>query len=570
MSCSSGIRRNSFFAAVFVFMGLGFQVDSAPAQNYVLHSLLSTNQHPGAAGFPPSINNSGKVAHVRRTDNPFVVEQVIFIHDGISETAFFNLTDAGFFTNCPVVLNDNGAVGVLAGSLSGACPDNTGECLIRINPDQSVTVLATANTFGGDGDLGSVNSCPSMNNSGQIAALVGKLDGTPAVVRIDDSGITQIAEQTAEIINFSWPSINNSGVVAFTALDLSGGCSPSNVCVFSGTGGLLTREGVQPASGGSGFAPFINNNGLTVAGIGFPALIYTAQGGVVNTLVVGNEDPVFTSLSNQPSQNDLGQFVFVSAFCCPGDFGMFTGNDPSQDTVFRSNQILFGGTPSDFRTALHYINNLGQITFVLTVTGLRDGNPISHIIRADPIDLDFDGDGIPNHKDNCVNAYNPGQEDNDKNKQGDKQGDACDPDDDNDGVPDVSDNCPLVANPGQENADGDGLGNACDSDFNFDLDIKAITAPEFASIVRGPIRVGLSVQNNGVVDIPASATIVGVQNGSEVYHETKNVAAPLGGQKTTVFPSFTASNSGGITWTATLTDGNADTDTAMAVTTVLP
>lgn len=36
-------------------------------------------------------------------------------------------------------------------------------------------------------------------------------------------------------------------------------------------------------------------------------------------------------------------------------------------------------------------------------------------------------------------------------------------DTDGDGVPDASDNCPAVANADQANADGDSLGDACDT-----------------------------------------------------------------------------------------------------------
>lgn len=39
-------------------------------------------------------------------------------------------------------------------------------------------------------------------------------------------------------------------------------------------------------------------------------------------------------------------------------------------------------------------------------------------------------------------------------------------DSDNDGIPDDVDNCPLVHNPEQRDLDGDGLGDACDQDFN--------------------------------------------------------------------------------------------------------
>ena len=56
--------------------------------------------------------------------------------------------------------------------------------------------------------------------------------------------------------------------------------------------------------------------------------------------------------------------------------------------------------------------------------------------------IDTDGDAVPDADDNCPNDYNPGQEDNEP----DGQGDVCDPDDDNDGQPDNADNCPLIHN----------------------------------------------------------------------------------------------------------------------------
>jgi hypothetical protein len=220
-----------------------------------------------------------------------------------------------------------------------------------------------------------------MNNSGQVAVLVSTTeDGTPVIVRIDDSGITEIAVQTTEFIISSGPSINNSGRVAFSALT----CPEPTSCtssVFSGTGGSLTEEGARPAGGG-GSVPFINNNGL-VLDSGFLPLIYTAQGGVVNTLIFGDEDPLFCGLGQQPSHNDFGEFVFGSAACGASDFGLFTGNDPSQHTVVRKNANVFGGMAGGISTALHHTNNLGQIVFLLTVL---DGNqnPTIHIVLAEP------------------------------------------------------------------------------------------------------------------------------------------------------------------------------------------
>lgn len=51
------------------------------------------------------------------------------------------------------------------------------------------------------------------------------------------------------------------------------------------------------------------------------------------------------------------------------------------------------------------------------------------------IPCDDDCDGVFNEVDNCIDAFNPGQE----NCDGDEFGDVCDEDDDNDGVLDVND-----------------------------------------------------------------------------------------------------------------------------------
>ena len=98
----------------------------------------------------------------------------------------------------------------------------------------------------------------------------------------------------------------------------------------------------------------------------------------------------------------------------------------------------------------------------------RDGD-------GDLCDPDIDGDGVNNDVDNCVYTPNPGQRDLDE----DDVGDVCVNDRDNDGVFNEEDNCPLVYNPPdlitlrQRDLDGDGLGDLCDPDLDGDSALNA-------------------------------------------------------------------------------------------------
>ena len=99
---------------------------------------------------------------------------------------------------------------------------------------------------------------------------------------------------------------------------------------------------------------------------------------------------------------------------------------------------------------------------------------------------DTDSDSIPNFFDNCIDAFNPNQEDWNNNGIGDacedSDGDGVvDADDDcwtdtgypwvdadGDNVEDYCDNCPIVWNPNQHNMDGDEFGDICDEDIDGD------------------------------------------------------------------------------------------------------
>ena len=108
--------------------------------------------------------------------------------------------------------------------------------------------------------------------------------------------------------------------------------------------------------------------------------------------------------------------------------------------------------------------NITSTGYPNTTTNEICGVTDSFSIFAILLPLDQDGDGIADAEDNCPAVPNANQ----ANLDGDGMGDACDSDIDGDGVDDTADNCPLVANANQADLDGDGIGDACDGDIDGD------------------------------------------------------------------------------------------------------
>jgi len=105
-----------------------------------------------------------------------------------------------------------------------------------------------------------------------------------------------------------------------------------------------------------------------------------------------------------------------------------------------------------------------------------------------------------------------------------------------------------------------------------DLDIKSFRVTKKIALRRvKPIVIKLTVNNGGVTEGSAPATVTGVQNGDIVHQQTLSVTDAVGNGSTkyTLDP-FTPTAVGEILWTMVIADGDPDDDVATATTTVNP
>lgn len=109
-----------------------------------------------------------------------------------------------------------------------------------------------------------------------------------------------------------------------------------------------------------------------------------------------------------------------------------------------------------------------------------------------------------------------------------------------------------------------------DSDVVLDLDIKRFQIAKNVNVGKPLKRIRITVENtNGGGQNAALATLVGVQDGKEVYNEERMVFDLSGrGQSRFAFPAYTPIKKGTIWWTVVIADDDPDDDTATASTRV--
>ena len=170
--------------------------------------------------------------------------------------------------------------------------------------------------------------------------------------------------------------------------------------------------------------------------------------------VAGNDYVVLFDMSRNPV-DDKTVSMDVSA---ANDTSSYTYNTSNTTLDMKWEEKSFSFTATAATTTLTFDST--------TSDGGQSIGPALDNVR---VELDSDGDGVPDVSDNCPNTSNSDQANND----GDTFGDACDnaPFDDNqdqadsdgDGAADVIDNCVDDANAGQVDSDADGVRDACDN-----------------------------------------------------------------------------------------------------------
>jgi hypothetical protein len=206
-----------------------------------------------------------------------------------------------------------------------------------------------------------------------------------------------------------------AGNITFAASD---GSATANDPYSYGTGttteralGGLDGTTVQPIIG----ACFVNNSDLPMVSV---KISYTGEQWRLGTEDANIDKLDFQVSSSASAISDTG-YTNANAldFSSPNNTGV-----GAKDGNAAANRQVFPATTVNVGALAHQTFFIRWTGAALGAASLNDGLAIDDFTLTG-IYPDFDGDGVPDHKDNCAQVANPTQ----ANGDGDGAGDACDP-----------------------------------------------------------------------------------------------------------------------------------------------
>ena len=405
-------------------------------------------------------------------------------------------------------IQNNHPVPSIAGPWHAVSVGDGHACAIR-GASGSREVLCWGNNSQGQ------TSIPSLSNPRQLSA------GDQTTCALDDNGLQCWGSDLSGIVS-SAPSLVSGVKVEVgrshaCALDIGGfQCWGSDT--FGQISSVPALSGVTDFDVGAGVTCAIHSSGTdcwgengmgqaTVPALSSPIDISNYEhtcaidGNVVKCWGQNN-----FGQANPPSLLNPKQIAVGSVHSCAVDnngIRCWGGNSEGQTTAPSMSFYLGGGGGSPSGGGNDDDDNDGvpnaDDLFPLDPTEFADsdGDGVGDNADSFPLDPsranDLDLDGVDDKSDNCPESANGGQFDFD----GDGRGDACDSDDDNDGFNDESDTFPFDASE-HADADGDGIGNYADDDDDNDgiLDVEDVRPED--PIVRGIQYLQTTAKSNNV------------------------------------------------------------------------
>ncbi len=359
------IRSRLIICAAAMGLVFGFAA-RGEAASYTFTKLEDSSGSFLRFGFA-SINDGGTVAFSAAldTDNNDIMDgSGIFISDGTTTTTIAD-SSGGFSLFGPPSITDGGAVAFWASLDAG------GNGIFSSDGTTTTTIADTS------GPLGSFGTNPSVNDAEAVA-----FQANLNIFTGSGGSTTTIADTSGPFSFLNFPSITNTGTVAFQAFLDAGG---SGIFMSDGT---TTTTVVDSSSTFSAFNFPVTNNGGTVTFLGFlnggGSGIFTSNGGTATT-IADTTAGSFSFFVNAASINDGGAVAFQAFFT--GGNGIFTGPDPVADKVIAIGDPLSGSTVTTVIFSREGLNDMGQVAFVASLADGRQG-----VYRADPED---GGDPVP-------------------------------------------------------------------------------------------------------------------------------------------------------------------------------